>query len=405
MVTNAATEPTAENLRESAKSVDKSFRFSLPVATLRAALPTLRLVASARSKLPILGCLHIEHRDGQTRLSATDLDRRLTFTTGTPEPVPASDLGRKLLEARRARENGAICVPLKTLQAVAKAADRTGDLLFTEQSFTYPFDLKPIKVKDYLGAEEFPPLQHPSGEWQPMSDAARDAMIEAIPSASTDETRYILLSVLLEKLASDRIAAANGRCLFICHTPLPDCIGAGWVVPTSALTALAGAPAKHPWQIAAGEPNKDKVLVSAFFRGGPWEMHTKLIEGNYPNIDQVTPPEDKKHVVLRLTMAQRNEILSLLKRQPPSTTDNTDSVLVTVQNGLLHFKGHDGWSFQVRLDKDHGKRFIKGAREYWVRAFTLCHEIRILDEMSPVLARNTIGPAKTIFVFMPVRTT
>ena len=82
------------------------------------------------------------------------------------------------------------------LAAIAKAGDRTGDLVVTEKSLSYPFNLKPILVtEEFLPAVEFPAAPSAIEAFQSLSDAVRAAIIAALPSVSA--VLLLLVIVLL----------------------------------------------------------------------------------------------------------------------------------------------------------------------------------------------------------------
>jgi DNA polymerase III sliding clamp (beta) subunit (PCNA family) len=326
------------------------------------------------------------------------LDIRLVYTLPSDLPEPFTELGKKLITLRSAREDGAVCVPLQHLAAASKGADEGSEITVTPTELRYRFGGNTATLGDFMPAVEFPPsfvndLSTPSI----VPEAAKHAMCAALSCASTDETRQILLGVMLDS-AKDVVVATDGRQMVVFNAPLPP-LGQ-IVIPSKAVRLLSRSVAKAPWAIAV---TKDKSEEGAAFeiRAGNWTMQSKLIDGAYPNWQQVIPKQNKKQIVIPLNDYVRARIADLLSRLPTNPGDKMDTVKLKTESSELRFAVGDS-SFTVNVPGNRPFQQTNAKREYWKRLIeTGCTEVRFENELSPIVGRKP----GMIYVFMPVRIT
>jgi DNA polymerase-3 subunit beta len=378
------------------ETVASEFRFQFPASTLREICSELRAVAPRNSTLPVLSYVLVERERGVTRFTATDLDIRLAYTLPSDLPEPRTELGQRLITLRSAREDGAVCVPFQHLAAASKAADKGSEITVTPTELRYRFGGNTATLGDFIPAVEFPPsfvrdLSTPSV----MGEAAKHAMCAALSCASTDETRQILLGVMLDS-AKDVVVATDGRQMVVFNAPLPPF--GQIVIPSKAVRTLSRSIAHGPWTIAI---TKDKSEEGAAFEihAGNWTLQSKLIEGAYPNWKQPIPKDNKNQTMIPLNDHVSTQIVDLLKRLPVSRSNNVDAVNLTIENSDLRFAVGDS-SFTVNVAGNRQLQQTNAKREYWKRLIEIgCTEVRFENELSPIVGRKP----GMIYVFMPVR--
>lgn len=406
-------------------------QFTIPVRELKEALPELRKVVQRKSSLPILETVHIQRDKGDTRLTATDLDIRLTYTIPSELPEPTSDLGKKLQANRSAREDCEICVHAKDLVTATKNADKNSLITFsaetktvnkvtgitdkgketteptavTASKLTYLLNGNPATLNGFdLEPDEFPPPRKDFKAVFYLTDAVRDSIVTALQCASTDATRYVLNGVYIhpEKHA---VIATDGKQLIRFETTLPPELPT-FIMPSKAVNACSGRISKLPWRIATSTDDPKKP--SAFeITAGNWTLQSRTIEGNYPNYPQVIPVKDEKGAsIYKINTYNLLNASDMLKRLPVNTDDQWNAVLVSVKGDTLRFKVKDS-HFDVFLSSGNGTnpRQVNAARPLWQRLIDLgSTEIRIVDEMNPVVGYNDNNPLRRMtYVFMPVR--
>lgn len=407
---NHEAEPPVESAPETTNpptppaAAPRSFRFTVPVRLLREVLPALRPLAGPKSTLPILNCVLITRELGSTSIGATNLDQALLYTMPSETPPATSALGKKLEASRSAREDGSVAIPFTKLQGLLKSADAASDITIagstdiTQCELLYRLVGQPSKASaEFMDPTEFPPFPEPKG-YQPsvaLPPQISTLLTLGMPSISNDSTRYVLNGAYLHK-EKNRIETADGKSMTIvdCPLPIPESI----ILPTEAIKLLTVAKTmgKLPWRFATAKKAKD---LRARFEAGPWTLHTKVIEGNYPNVDAVINDQAAamiKNEPIYLSVNVRSQFKDLIDRLP---AEKPDTVKLEVQNGLLRFSTKGG-NFTLKLSENHRPRAVLGLRELWKQLFALnCTEMFVRDEQSPI-----VGRAKGIYyVFMPMR--
>jgi DNA polymerase-3 subunit beta len=380
------------------ETVASKFRFQFPASTLREICSELRAVAPRNSILPVLSNVLVERKRGITRFTATDLDIRLAYTLPSDLPKPFTELGKKLITLRSAREDGTVCVPFQHLAGASKAADKGSEITVTPTELRYRFGGNTATLGDFMPAAEFPPsFANDLGSPSIMPEAAKHAMCAALSCASTDETRQVLLGVMLDS-AKNVVVATDGRQMVVFNAPLPPL---GQIVfPSKAVRLLSRSIAKAPWAIAV---TKDKSEDGAAFEicAGNWTMQSKLIDGAYPNWQQVIPKNNKNQIVIPLNDYVSARIADLLKRLPTNPGDKMGTVKLKTESSDLRFAAGDS-SFTVNVGGSRPLQQTNAKREYWKRLVKLgCTDLRFENELSPIVGRKP----DMIYVFMPVRMT
>ena len=161
---------------------------TLPVAELKPALIGLGKIISRRMTLPVLGCLLVQRNpDGWVTLTATDLDSTASVRLEQPgEGGPAS-----------------LLVPFAELQKTVKSCKPGEDITVAgsgnQVTLRYPIGSQFAEQKvESLPVEDFPPALKIDGTPVPLGNEIRQAILEAMQCASTDETRVILNGCYLD---------------------------------------------------------------------------------------------------------------------------------------------------------------------------------------------------------------
>jgi DNA polymerase-3 subunit beta len=139
-------------------------------------------------------------------------------------------------------------------------------------------------------------------------------------AVSHDETRYVLNGILfVVKPSYMRLVATDGRRLAVVENKMqiPKTLERKITVPTKAVNELAR---------MLGDEGEARIAFSenqASFDMGQTRVVSRLIEGEFPNYEQVIPKEVKEKVKI-----QRQEFLSALRRAALFT--NPDSLVVKI---------------------------------------------------------------------------
>ncbi len=281
-------------------------------------LQAVQNIVGSRTTLPILSNVLLQAEDNRLRLTATDLDVTITST----------------VEAKVVRK-GATTVPAKRLFSIVReAAPGEIDLEVDDRSVcTLRSGPSIFKVRG-LAAEDFPPLPH-FEEQRPITvpqERLKGMLRRSAFAASTDETRYVLNGIFFSLKEHKLTAVAtDGRRLALTdeEAEIEGGVSVEFIIPTKAVTELARLlQDKGTVELRYTENQAAfKLLDEA---GKATVVTTKLVEGTYPNYQQVIPRECKERVTL-----VREEFLHALRRAEIMTSDKSNSVKLHFQRNTL----------------------------------------------------------------------
>jgi DNA polymerase-3 subunit beta len=275
-------------------------------------LTHVQAAVPARSTLPVLANLLVETTDKGLKLSATDLDIFVSTEVSADVESP-----------------GAITIPARKLAEIARELPPSPVRLATtgEQRIALECGRSKFKLlglpKDEFPA--FPTVSFGSG-WRVRSSDLQKLIAHTAFAASTEESRPILNGVLWE-LKSDRMrmVATNGHRLAKMELPVADGAGtpADLIVPPKALDqAKRLFPAEEELQIARGDNHLG-------FQSPITTVITRLIEGPYPNYEQVIPKDND-----RVCIADRVALTGALKRMSIVASDQTHRIRLSFNAGM-----------------------------------------------------------------------
>ncbi|MEX2583255.1 MAG: DNA polymerase III subunit beta [Gemmatimonadota bacterium] len=266
-----------------------------------------------RTTLPVLSNILLETEDGGLRLSGTDLD------TAVSVRVPAE------VEA-----GGAITAPAKKLQEIARELPPSPVGLHAQgDAITITSGRSRFRLNG-LAKDEFPAFPSVPFEqsWR-ASGAELNQLISHVSFAvSTEETRPILNGVLWELRAEEmRMVATNGHRLAKMTIARSGSGTEGeLIVPPRALQQvqkLLGSDAEV--EIARSENHLG-------FRGGTVQIFTRLIEGPYPNYDQVIPKDNDKTLIV-----DKVALTGAIRRMAIVASDQTHRIRMSLGGPMMKF--------------------------------------------------------------------
>lgn len=261
-------------------------KISIERASLLRSINHVQSAVEKRNTIPILSNVLMKAEDGTLTLTTTDMDLEINESVAAEIEVP-----------------GSTTVPAHTLHDIVRkfADDATIELELSADGNTMTvisnrsdFRLSCLPVGDFpeLGVAEFP---HNFS----LSASSLRALIDRTKFAmSTEETRYYLNGIYLHECEKDgiqilRAVATDGHRLARFDMPLPEeCAGIpGVIIPRKAINELRKLidEAADTIQISLSESkirfSFDHVI-----------MTSKLIDGTFPNYEQVIPSGNDKIV-------------------------------------------------------------------------------------------------------------
>jgi len=264
-------------------------------------------VISSRSNLPILSNILVEAKDSHVRLTSTDLD--IGITSIFPSEID---------------EEGAITVPAKRFNDIIKELPDEDILISTTKNNSITIKCGKCFFKILgLPKDDFPKL--PEFEKTPqvvVDQAVLKSMLSMTHfSISRDETRYVLNGALFMFKGNNlTVVATDGKRLSMVQKDI------GKEVPARSIIV----PAKTIYELNRALKEEGEARITLGENQTRFELEnitivSRLIEGEYPNYEQVIPQKIKDKIVV-----QRELLLLGLKRAALLTTQDSQSVKIDI---------------------------------------------------------------------------
>lgn len=290
-------------------------RFTISREKLQEGLAAVAASIPAKTTLPVLANILVETTDKGIRLSGTDLD--IAVSTEVLADVETA---------------GAITIPAKKLSEIARELPPSPVKVAAvgEQRITLDCGRSHFKILG-LPRDEYPsfPTVRFQESWRIRSGDLQKLISHTAFAVSTEESRPILNGVLWElKPEAMRMVATNGHRLAKMDVPIASsgAPAADLIVPPKALEQVRRLfPADEELEIARGENHLG-------FRSPFTAVFTRLIEGPYPNYDQVIPKDND-----RIAVADKVALTSALKRMSVIASDQTHRIRLSFNAGILRF--------------------------------------------------------------------
>ena len=357
-------------------------------SVLLEALQNVQSIVGQRSTLPILSNVLLKAEGDKISLTTTDME----VCVKTTAPAELSDAGGTTLPARRFFS---ICRELPDGQVEIEVDAKDVATIRCGPSF--------FKLVG-LPEEEFPPLPEfeESAVYTIDQNSFKEMLQKVIYAGSTDETRYILNGALLsfkdEKLTA---VATDGRRLALVEQEVEfsEDAQADLVVPSKTINELIK---------TLGEEGLLRIRVSetqVAFDFDQILIISKLIEGTYPNFNQVIPSQCEERVAI-----DRETLLLAARRVALLTDDQTASVRLTFGKNKLELVTNSpeiGEARETIPVKYEGKEISIAFNPGFLMA-PLRHldsdEIffELSDELSPGVIKTNVP---FLYVLMPIRVT
>ena len=361
--------------------------FTITRQNLHNGLAAVSASIPSKTTLPVLSNILFEAKEDAVWMSGTDLDVAVRVKV----PADVKELGR-------------LTAPGKKLQEITRE--------LPEQPVEVATHGEQIELKcgrsnfklNGLPADEFPSLPEVDfSEGGTVTGKDVNGLIHHTTFAvSTEESRPILNGVLWElREGSMRMVATNGHRLARMGVPAESggAPSADFIVPPGAL--------QHVQRLFKDD---DTIEVARSgnhlgFRADSTEVYTRLIEGTYPNYDQVIPRDNDKVATI-----DKKALESAVRRMAVVASDQTHRIRLKFEPGRVHLnvltpdlgEGHD----ELELDYDGEELEIgfnaKSLLDVTAQIEAEDAEFMLNDPASPALILDPADPAAR-YVLMPLR--
>jgi DNA polymerase-3 subunit beta len=280
-------------------------------------------VVGSKATMPILSNVLIEAEKDYVSLTTTNLD-----------------LGIRCKIKAEVKETGAVTLPVKRLATIVRELPNLDVSLDASPNHHVKLASGGSNFRIMgIGREEFPPLPEFGDEKAfTLEQAELTTMLKSVAYAqSTDETRYILNGVYFNfKDGKLSLVATDGRRLALISKELevPEASAGAIILPAKTVAELTRLLDKGEklkinfndrraaFQIAT---DKDKTgLIDSIY------LYSKVVEGNYPNYQQVVPKETHQRIKL-----ERELFLQCVHRAALVCSEKSNSVKIKLTSNLL----------------------------------------------------------------------
>src|SRR5665647_852811 len=301
--------------RHSTVHIGTWMRLTISREKLQEGLNAVAASIPGKTTLPVLANILVETTDRGIKLSGTDLD--IAVSTEVAADVETQ---------------GAVTIPAKKLAEIARELPPAPVKIAAigEQRITLECGRSRFKLLG-LPRDEFPtfPAVKFDESWRIRSGDLQKLISHTAFAVSTEESRPILNGVLWE-LRPDRMSmvATNGHRLAKMDVPInsDSAPSNDLIVPPKALEQVRRLfPAEEELEIGRGENHIG-------FRSPFTAVYTRLIEGPYPNYEQVIPKDND-----RVAIVDKTALIGALKRMSVVASDQTHRIRLSFNAGMLKF--------------------------------------------------------------------
>ncbi|QYM79011.1 DNA polymerase III subunit beta [Horticoccus luteus] len=280
-------------------------------------------VVGSKATMPILSNVLIEAEKDQISLTTTNLD-----------------LGIRCRIKAEVKESGSVTLPVKRLATIVRELPNVDVTLDASPNHQVKLTSGGSNFRIMgIGKEEFPPLPETGDEKAcSLEQTELLTMLRSVSYAqSSDETRYILNGVYFNfrdgKLS---LVATDGRRLAVTAKEMD--------IPTENAGAII-LPAKTVGELSRLLEKGEKVQISFTERKCSFQiatdkdssglvdnvyLYSKVVEGNYPNYQQVIPKETHQRIKLERELFQQ-----CVHRAALVCSEKANSVKIKLSTNLL----------------------------------------------------------------------
>ncbi len=365
-------------------------KISVSKEDLLAGLQSVQNVVGNRSTLPILSNVLMVATENRIELRATDLE--LSIHARVSAKVERE--GASTLPARR------IFGLVREIEATEIEIEINDKEIATVQAAGASYKLHGI------GAEEFPPEAKfkESGKIKFPQQKLREMLRKTAYAVSTDESRHTLNGINFIA-TSDQVTlvATDGRRLALVEEEIESGAKGQFIMPTKTVSELQRMlQAEGEVEVSISDTHAELKVSQE--KGEHIKIHTKLVEGNFPNYNQVIPSESKERISV-----VREELLHALRRADQITNDKANSVKLKFLDNSLSITANtpEVGSGNEKLAIQYSGPEIEVAFNpvYLMEPLKILEGeeifIELTDSLSPgVIKSNT----PFLYVLMPMRT-
>lgn len=351
-------------------------------------------VVERRTAMPILANVMLEARKGELILTATDLE------VGIRGSLPA------IVE-----KEGSITLPSKNLFEIVKELPK-GKIAFQKKENFWIQITSAKAVFNIVGlsSEDYPDLpNHKEKKFYDINPLLLKEMIEkTIFSVSNDETRYHLNGIFFEKPKKEggrvRMVATDGHRLSLIDKEFEFSseltFTRGVIIPKKGMVELKKLLDEEEGHYQIGFDTNNVIIKKENVL-----LFIRLIDGEYPDYEQVIPTANKKKIVI-----DRNKFLSSLRRISLLAHERSKAICLSVKPNILEISTNNPEVGEAKeeIDISYNGQAIETAfnAKYFMDILSAMQSEEVVleldDKLSPGIVRPT-GDNEYFCIVMPMR--
>jgi DNA polymerase III subunit beta len=349
------------------------------------AIQTVQNIVSPRATLPILGNILMETHEGNLVLITTDLD------VGISCAIPVNT-----------QEEGSITLPSKKLSDIIKEFPEGNVNIIVKKNNLVDIECDKVRFKLMgLPKDEFPKFpEFKDKETLQLEQASLKEMLNLTSFAvSHEETRYILNGILVEvKDNALKLVATDGRRLAMSNGKLSS---------TSKIEFSVIIPIKAVNELNRNLKDEGKISIvmgtnQILFDIDGTLIVSRLIEGTFPNYQQVIPSPAEKKIHL-----SREGFLAAIRRANLLATPDFQAIKLEVfKNKMVISKSTpDVGESREELDIEYqGKELIVGFNPHYLIDVLKNLRQEFLDlELADADKPGVIRTGDYLYLVLPMR--
>jgi len=374
-------------------------RLTIERGVLFSGLQRVQGIVEKRNTMPILSNLLLEAEEGKLRIFSTDLE------IGLKGEYPA-----------QVEKSGAVSISARKIFDIIRELPDTPIQISSQENHWVEINAASSKFRMAgLPPEEFPPIPNPEKEVQ--LTVSRKIFLEGIEkvvfAVGDNDPRYILNGILLNIKQEGRggytlrLVGTDGHRLAKVERKLPSEGGktSGPLEHNLVISKKAILEMKKLLEEDDTEPVMGLSENQLVLKKGNLLFITRLMEGSYPNYEQVIPRNNQKKVAL-----EKKVLEGALKRVSIFARGKTNTIQLTLQPNRLSLLSNnpDVGEAQEEVKAEYrGEEMVAGFNaRYLLDALSVMRgdtiSMHFNDPFSPCMVTDETDP-QLLCVVMPMR--
>lgn len=366
-------------------------KFIIKKGVFQTCLGKIQGIAERKSTIPILSNILITGEKNAINIIATDLE------IGVMEITEADKV-----------EKGSLCAPARKLYDIVKELPEEQVEVQSGENFWVSIKAgKTVINLPGLDPKEFPtfPLTEGSAYFNIGAFDLLEMIEKTVFAASSEESRFNLNGIYMEKVNKEkedffRMVATDGHRLSMVDKALKSTVEKGIIVSKRGLTELKRVLGDSEAEVAISLQDNNCI-----FKTERTIVVVRLLEGGYPDYQQVIPTANDKHIKL-----DRKVFTGALRRAHVIASEKGEGVKFTIQNNTMIIRtgGPDVGDVQEEINIDYQGDPIEVSfnARYLLDILNILDTEKVKMELKEELSSGVIRPIdgeNYLYVIMPMR--